>query len=105
MVGKRSFVFIWLVATAVVLTDTTGKKRMVEQALGMSEALEETATLEPDLNLEKTDFYPLIERPLWSRLPAVQEGRTHPVPGVAWTNHGPIGAMRLIDEVGNALAR
>lgn len=55
-------------------------------------------------DLEDTDFNALIERPLWRKLEAVREGRVHPVQGVAWTNHGPIGAMRLIDEVENALA-
>ena len=53
-------------------------------------------------DLEDTSFEELVERPLWSQLAAVKEGRIHPVQGVAWTNHGPIGAMRLIDEVENA---
>lgn len=55
-------------------------------------------------SLSETSFEELVERPLWSQLSAVREERVHPVLGYAWTNHGPIGAMQMIDEVGNALA-
>ncbi len=54
-------------------------------------------------DLENTSFEELIQRPLWSQITAVKEGRVHPVQGVAWTNHGPLGAMLLIDEVEGAL--
>lgn len=54
-------------------------------------------------DLEGTSYEELVQRPLWSQLTAVKEGRVHPVQGVAWTNHGPIGAMLMIDEVENAL--
>jgi iron complex transport system substrate-binding protein len=46
----------------------------------------------------------LLSGPLWQRLEAVREGRVHPVQGLAWTNHGPLGAMRIIDDVEQALA-
>lgn len=54
-------------------------------------------------DLENTSFEELIQRPLWSQITAVKEGRVYPVQGVAWTNHGPLGAMLLIDEVESAL--
>jgi len=46
----------------------------------------------------------LLRQPIWQSLEAVKEGRAHPVEGLAWTNHGPIGAMRVIAEVEAALA-
>jgi len=54
-------------------------------------------------DLEDTTFEELIERPIWQQLEAVREGRIHPVQGVAWTNHGPIGANLIIDEVEEAI--
>lgn len=45
----------------------------------------------------------LLRQPIWQNLEAVREGRVHPVEGTAWTNHGPLGAMLMIDEVEQAL--
>ncbi len=46
----------------------------------------------------------LLRQPLWQNLEAVQEGRAHPVEGIAWTNHGILGASRVVSEVEAALA-
>lgn len=54
-------------------------------------------------NLEDTSFEELVSRPLWQKHPAVQKGNVHPVQGIAWTNHGPLGANLMIDEVEKAL--
>ena len=45
----------------------------------------------------------LLQGPLWQTLEAVQAGRVHPVQGLAWTNHGPLGALQMIDEVEQAI--
>lgn len=55
-------------------------------------------------NLEDTSFEELVSRPLWQKHPAVQKGNVHPVQGIAWTNHGPLGANLMIDEVEKAIA-
>ncbi len=54
-------------------------------------------------NLEDVSFEELVSRPLWQRHPAVRKGNIHPVQGIAWTNHGPLGANLMIDEVEKAL--
>lgn len=36
---------------------------------------------------------------LWQDLPAVQAGNVHLVEGTAWTNHGPLGADVVLDEL------
>ena len=36
---------------------------------------------------------------LWQDLPAVQAGNVHLVEGTAWTNHGPLGADLVLDEL------
>ena len=54
-------------------------------------------------NLEDTSFEKLISRPLWQKHPAVQKENVHPVQGIAWTNHGPLGANLMIDEVEKTL--
>jgi iron complex transport system substrate-binding protein len=54
-------------------------------------------------NLEDITFEQLIQQPLWQRLPAAQNGNIHPVEGIAWTNHGPLGVLRMLDEVAAAL--
>jgi len=46
----------------------------------------------------------LLRQPIWQSLEAVREGRVYPVEGTAWTNHGPLGAVEMIDEVERALA-
>jgi iron complex transport system substrate-binding protein len=54
-------------------------------------------------SLEDTTPQKLLRGPLWQKLPAVRERRVHPVQGLAWSNHGPIGVDRMIDEVEDAL--
>jgi len=49
--------------------------------------------------LEDTTFEELISDPLWQRLEAVREGRVHPVEGLDWTNHGPLGVNAMLDEI------
>jgi len=44
-----------------------------------------------------------LNGPMWPRLPAVQAGNVHPVEGIAWTNHGPLGARRMLDQAAAAL--
>ncbi|MFP4261993.1 MAG: ABC transporter substrate-binding protein [Halomonas sp.] len=44
-----------------------------------------------------------LQGPMWQRLPAVQQGNVHGVEGIAWTNHGPIGALRMLEEAAAAL--
>lgn len=56
-------------------------------------------------NLEDTSFEELVSWPLWQKHPAVQKGNVHPVQGIAWTNHGPLGANLMIDEVEKALTK
>jgi iron complex transport system substrate-binding protein len=46
----------------------------------------------------------LLRQPIWQSLDAVKEGRAHPVEGIAWTNHGILGAIEMIDEVERAIA-
>jgi len=35
----------------------------------------------------------------------VAAGRVHPVQGTAWTNYGPLGLLRVLDEATAALTR
>lgn len=44
-----------------------------------------------------------LDGPMWPRLPAVRAGKVHPVEGIAWTNHGPLGALRMLDQAAAAL--
>lgn len=46
---------------------------------------------------------PYAGNPLWEGLPAVQAGRVHVVQGLAWTNFGPLGILRCLDEATTAL--
>jgi len=50
-------------------------------------------------HLEDTTFEELIRNPLWQKLEAVREGRIHPVDGLDWTNHGPLGVNAMLDEI------
>jgi iron complex transport system substrate-binding protein len=54
-------------------------------------------------NLKHTSVEELIKQPIWQQIPAVEQGKVHAVQGTAWSNHGPIGALRVIDEVEAAL--
>lgn len=44
-----------------------------------------------------------LRGPMWQRLPAVKQGNVYGVEGIAWTNHGPIGALRMLEEAAAAL--
>jgi len=54
--------------------------------------------------LEDATVEEYIGRPIWQTVPAVSAGRVHPVDGLAWSNHGYFGVMRVLDEVEAALA-
>ncbi|PWG63137.1 ABC transporter substrate-binding protein [Spiribacter halobius] len=55
-------------------------------------------------NLEHHDgLQGYLRGPLWQRLPAVEAGNVHGVEGIAWTNHGPIGALQMLEEAAAAL--
>jgi ABC-type Fe3+-hydroxamate transport system substrate-binding protein len=55
-------------------------------------------------NLKDTTVEELIQQPIWRQIPAVRQGNVHAVQGTAWSNHGPLGALSVIDEVAAALA-
>lgn len=47
---------------------------------------------------------PFAGNPLWQTLPAVQAASVTVVEGVAWTNYGPLGIQRLLQEATDGLA-
>ncbi len=44
-----------------------------------------------------------LRHPIWQRNAAVKEGRRAGVQGIAWTNHGPLGALEMLREAKHAL--
>jgi iron complex transport system substrate-binding protein len=54
-------------------------------------------------NVDDQQLEEYTSNPLWQQLPAVQDGNVHLVEGTAWTNHGPIGADVVLDEIEAAL--
>lgn len=54
-------------------------------------------------NVDDQQLEEYTSNPLWQQLPAVQAGNVHLVEGTAWTNHGPVGAGVVLDEVEAAL--
>lgn len=44
-----------------------------------------------------------LRHPVWQRNAAVAEGRAAGVQGIAWTNHGPLGALEMLGEAKRAL--
>ncbi|MGP9832038.1 ABC transporter substrate-binding protein [Marinobacter sp. NSM] len=53
-------------------------------------------------NLEEPlDRY--LQHPVWQRADAVAEDAVQGVQGIAWTNHGPLGALEMLREVKQAL--
>lgn len=54
-------------------------------------------------NVDEQQLEEYTSNPLWQQLPAVQAGNVHLVEGTAWTNHGPIGADAVLDEIEAAL--
>jgi ABC-type Fe3+-hydroxamate transport system substrate-binding protein len=44
-----------------------------------------------------------LRHPIWQRNKAVKEGRRVGVESVAWTNHGPLGALKLLRDAKQAL--
>lgn len=46
-----------------------------------------------------------LRHPVWQRNSAVSEGRRAGVQGIAWTNHGPLGALEMLRQAQRALAR
>lgn len=44
-----------------------------------------------------------LRHPVWQRADAVAAGAVQGVQGIAWTNHGPLGALEMLREVKRAL--
>ncbi|MDX1635194.1 MAG: iron-siderophore ABC transporter substrate-binding protein [Marinobacter sp.] len=44
-----------------------------------------------------------LRHPVWQRNAAIAEGRAAGVQGIAWTNHGPLGALAMLREAKRAL--
>lgn len=54
-------------------------------------------------NVDDEQLAGYTDSPIWQRLPAVEAGNVHLVEGTAWTNHGPLGASVVLDELEAAL--
>lgn len=75
-----------------------------DEFLGELAGAEDLIVIRSDLDPEaRDDLYPAD--PLWQQLPAVQAGRVHPVQGTAWTNYGPLGLLRILNDATTLLAR
>ena len=55
-------------------------------------------------NLTSEEMTELQESALWQSHPVVQDDMTFNVEGTAWTNHGPNGVYRVMEEVEAALS-